>query len=149
MDSGFSPGLTEPVRGNRHLATVTPRTGNHQVPKAEMTDNRPPTIGEGIKTGIGILTAFKEAIEETLNEAIARGDVSPERAKSLMKDAAERVQTAAGEARERLDLVSRREFETLRGEVEELRRRLDAQQARAAETPASSTTGETGGIPVD
>ena len=103
-----------------------------------MTDNRPPTIGEGIKTGIGILTAFKEAIEETLNEAIARGDVSPERAKSLMKDAAERVQTAAGEARERLDLVSRREFETLRGEVEELRRRLDAQQARAAETPASS-----------
>ena len=115
-----------------------------------MSENRPPSLGEGIRTGIGILTAFKEAIEETLNEAIARGDVSPEKAKSLMKDAAERVQTVAVEARDRLDVVPRREFEALQREVEALRRRLDALSTLATDAgSAPSTAGESGGIPVD
>jgi polyhydroxyalkanoate synthesis regulator phasin len=112
-------------------------------------------IGDGIRTGIGILTAFKEAIEETLNEAIERGDVSPERAKSLMKDAAERVQETVGEARERFDFVSRREFDALRREVDELRRQVQGQAhvaivSPAAEgEPAATTDATRSGIPVD
>jgi polyhydroxyalkanoate synthesis regulator phasin len=81
-------------------------------------------LGEGIRTGIGILTAFKEAIEETLQEAVNRGDLSPERAKEAMAGAAQRVQAAFEETRERIDVVPRRDFDALREEVERLRERV-------------------------
>ncbi len=84
-----------------------------------------PGIGEGIRTGIGVLTAFKEAIEETLQEAVDRGDLKPERAKQALTDAFSRAQDAMGDVRERLDFVSRKEFDDLRAEVAELRRRAD------------------------
>jgi polyhydroxyalkanoate synthesis regulator phasin len=84
-----------------------------------------PGIGEGIRTGIGVLTAFKEAIEETLQEAVDRGDLKPERAKQALNDALGRAQEAVGDVRGRMDWVSRREFDELRAEVAELRRRLD------------------------
>ncbi len=89
-----------------------------------------PTIGEGIRSGIGVLVAFKEAIEETIQEAGDRGDLSPDRAKEFLGGALHRAQEAAGEVRERLDLVPRREFDALRAEVAELRRRLDELGAR-------------------
>jgi polyhydroxyalkanoate synthesis regulator phasin len=102
---------------------------------------RIPTLGEGIRTGIGVLSAFKEAIEETIQEASERGDLSPERAKEFLGDALHRAQDAAGEVRERLDLVPRREFDALRAEVEALRRRLDALEGRSpAALPASTGT---------
>lgn len=87
---------------------------------------RRPSISEGIRSGIGVLTAFKEAIEETIQEASARGDLSPERAKAFLGDALHRAQDAVGDVRERLDFVTRREFEALMSEVEDLQRRLDA-----------------------
>ncbi|HEY0152900.1 MAG TPA: hypothetical protein VGB92_12940 [Longimicrobium sp.] len=93
-----------------------------------MTDEqrkRPAGIGEGIRTGIGVLTAFKEAIEETIQETVDRGDLKPERAKQALTDALTRAQGAVGDVRERLDFVSRKEFDELRAEVAELRRRLD------------------------
>ena len=86
---------------------------------------RPPTIGEGIRAGIGILTAFKEAIEETIEDAASSNDLRPERAKEALSGALSRASEAIGDVRERLDVVPRREFEALRAEVEELRRRLD------------------------
>jgi polyhydroxyalkanoate synthesis regulator phasin len=102
----------------------------------EMTDQpeqprRRPSIGEGIRTGVGVLTAFKEAIEETIQEANARGDLSPERAKQFLGEALHRAQDAVGEVRERLEWVPRKEFEALQAEVAELRRRLDALEGRA------------------
>jgi polyhydroxyalkanoate synthesis regulator phasin len=108
-----------------------------------MAEERSGGIGEGIRTGIGILNAFKEAIEETLEEAIARGEMSPERARIAMREAAERLQTSVGEARERFDFVSRREHEALQQEVAELRGRLDRLE-RGGDVPRLGS-----GIPVD
>lgn len=81
-------------------------------------------IGDGIRSGIGILTAFKEAIEETIQEAVDRGDLSPERARESMRDASRRVQEGLSDARERLDFVSRREYDELREQVDALRARV-------------------------
>ena len=90
------------------------------------------SIGEGIRSGVGVLTAFKEAIEETIQEANARGDLSPDRAKQFLGDALHRAQDAVGEVRERLEWVPRKEFEVLQAEVAQLRSRLDALQGREA-----------------
>jgi polyhydroxyalkanoate synthesis regulator phasin len=82
-------------------------------------------IGEGLRAGIGILTAFKEAIEETIDEAAAKNDLRPERAKEALTGALTRAQGAFDDVRERLDVVPRREFDALRLELEELRRRVE------------------------
>lgn len=89
-----------------------------------------PSIGEGIRSGIGMLTAFKEAIEETIQEAGERGDLSPERAKHFLGGALNRAQETVGDVRDRLDFVPRKEFEALLLEVEELQRRMDALEGR-------------------
>jgi polyhydroxyalkanoate synthesis regulator phasin len=96
----------------------------------EQQGKRLPSLGEGIRSGIGVLAAFKEAIEETIQEASARGDLSPERAKELLGSALHRAQDAAGEVRDRLDLVPRRDFDALREEVALLRARLDGLEGR-------------------
>lgn|SRR5690606_190174 len=86
-------------------------------------------VSDGIRQGIGVLSAFKEALDETIQEARERGDLSADRAKQVMKDALERAQTAAEDARERFDFVPQSEFETLRVEVEELRARVTMLEA--------------------
>jgi polyhydroxyalkanoate synthesis regulator phasin len=93
---------------------------------------RRPSIGEGIRSGIGVLTAFKEAIEETIQEATDRGDLSTDRAKQFLGEALHRAQDAAADVRDRLDFVPRREFEALLREVEELQRRVDQLEGRGA-----------------
>lgn len=87
-------------------------------------------ISDGIRTGIGILTAFKEAVEETLQEAVDRGDLSPDRAKQAMQTAADRLQAGLDDAKERFDVVTRRDFEALRDEVADLRARLSRLEQR-------------------
>ncbi|WP_420125213.1 hypothetical protein [Longimicrobium sp.] len=91
---------------------------------------RLPSIGEGLRSGIGVLTAFKEAIEETIQEAGSRGDLSPERAKHFLGDALSRAQETVGDVRDRLDFVPRREFEAVLREVEDLQRRVDALEGK-------------------
>lgn len=100
------------------------------------------SIGEGIRSGVGVLTAFKEAIEETIQEANSRGDLSPDRAKQFLGDALHRAQETVGGVRERLEWVPRKEFEALQAEVAELRARLDALQGRGTggETALLSST---------
>jgi polyhydroxyalkanoate synthesis regulator phasin len=102
-------------------------------------------FGEGIRSGIGVLNAFKEAIEETIQEAVERGDLSPDRAKQAMRDAAKRFQDSVGEAREKLDLVPRREFDELKDEVAELRRRVAALDGRIID-PLQDAPGD---IPIE
>ncbi|MDR0787979.1 MAG: hypothetical protein LBG44_08955 [Gemmatimonadota bacterium] len=131
-----------------------------------MTDEREGGIADGIRTGIGLLSAFRDALEETIDEAIARGAPDPERAKGVIRDASELARNTLSSARERLDVVSRAEHEALRREVEALRARLDQLEgATRPGAPASAAdagpsvqplrespvdgSGPSGGIPVD
>ena len=92
-------------------------------------------IGDGIRAGIGILSAFKEAVEETLQEAVDRGDLSPDRAKRAVQDTVERIQTTFEGARGKMDWVSRQEFEELRMEVERLRGHVEQAPPAAPDSP--------------
>ncbi len=114
-----------------------------------MAEEKGSGLAGGIRTGFGILAAFKDAIEETLDEAIARGDLSPERARTVVKDAAERVQSSLGDARERLDLVTRKEFEALKRETDDLRRRLDMLTRESGVPDGDSRVLGADGIQVD
>ena len=97
-------------------------------------------VSDGIRQGIGVLSAFKEALEETIQEARDRGDLSAERAKEVMKQALDRAQAAAEGAKERFDFARHEDFERLERIVEELRIRVAALEARAddAENGGSS-----------
>jgi polyhydroxyalkanoate synthesis regulator phasin len=86
-------------------------------------------VSESIRQGIGVLSAFKEALEETIQEARDRGDLSTERAKQVMRDALDRAQSAAGDAKERLDFVHQSELDDLRAELDTLRARVSALEA--------------------
>lgn len=87
-------------------------------------------VSDGIKQGIGVLAAFRDALEETINEAKERGDLSPERAKEVMKSALDKAQEAAEGARERLDFVQQSDFDTLRESVDSIRERVSALETR-------------------
>ncbi len=81
-------------------------------------------IKGSIRQGLGMLNAMKDAIEEPLNEAKERGDLSPERAKEVMRTTLEKAQARAGEAREAFDFVKQKEFDSLRGVVDGLKERV-------------------------
>ena len=99
-------------------------------------DKKRPGIGEGIRSGLGILSALKQAVEETIQEAVDRGDLKPERARDAVQGAMQRMQAALGDTfgdvKERLDVIPRREFDELRAAVAEMSRRLDALEGRPA-----------------
>ena len=88
------------------------------------------TMGDGIKQGLGVLSAFKEALEETIQEARERGDLSTDRAKEVMKGALEKAQAAASGARERLDFVNQSEMEAVEATLASLRSRVAALEER-------------------
>lgn len=81
-------------------------------------------VREGLRNSVGLLVAFKEAVQETLEEARDRGDFSTEKARALVQEAAQKVQHSVEEAREKLDLVPRKEFDDLKAEVAALRGRI-------------------------
>jgi polyhydroxyalkanoate synthesis regulator phasin len=83
-------------------------------------------VSDGIRQGIGVLSAFKDALEETIQDARERGDLSSDRAKQVMKSALDRAQEAAGEARERLDFVTQKEFDGLKDVVDGIAERMSA-----------------------
>jgi len=83
-------------------------------------------MGDGIRQGLGVLTAFKDALEETIQEARERGDLSTERAKEVMKETLEKAQTAAEGAKEKLDFANQGEMEAVRGALDTLRERVGA-----------------------
>lgn len=102
-------------------------------------------IGDGIRTGLGVLGAFRDAIEETLQEAVDRGDLAPDRAKQAMRDAAQRLQSVFDDTRGRLEFVSRKEYDELRAEVAALRERMERHErggTAAAAPPAPAPRGE-------
>lgn len=88
-------------------------------------------VREGIRAGLGILSALKDAIEETVQDMMDRGELSPERAREAVRTTMDRAQNAFEDARTRLDFVPRREFEALRAEVAALTGRLDRHMAES------------------
>jgi polyhydroxyalkanoate synthesis regulator phasin len=119
---------------------------------AEDRKSRKEGISGGIKQGLGVLSAFKEAVEETISEARERGELSTDRAKEIMKGALDRAQEAAGEARERgREFVSQREFDGVREVVGDLKVRVQelehrirkgmGQEEEAAEGEESGSNG--------
>lgn len=116
-----------------------------------MADEGKGGVREGLRNSVGLLVAFKEAVQETLEEARDRGDFSTEKARALVQEAAQKVQHSVEEAREKLDLVPRKEFDELKANVESLReriarleapdQRLPASTEATADAPATSTDG--------
>ncbi|MEN8375726.1 MAG: hypothetical protein ABFS34_09780 [Gemmatimonadota bacterium] len=106
------------------------------------------TVRDGIRSGIGILIAMKEALEETISDLRDRGELTPEAAKetikTTMKKAQEKAESFVSETRERLDFVPRADFDELRAEVERLR-------AKLADKLQSGDDGDDAGedVPVD
>lgn len=92
-------------------------------------------ISEGFRQGIGVLSAFKEALEETIEEARDRGELSTDRAREFVRDAMGRARSAAGGAKDRFDLPTREDFDRLREQVDELRVRLENLEQRASQAP--------------
>ena len=94
-----------------------------------MTDDKKSArakVSDGIRQGIGVLSAFKDALEETINEALERGDLSSDRAKEVMKDALHKAQEAAEGAKGRLDFVTQNDFDALSQAVDKVRDRVGA-----------------------
>jgi polyhydroxyalkanoate synthesis regulator phasin len=90
------------------------------------------TFREGVRAVTGILGAFKDAIEQTLNDFSERGDIAPDKAKEAARDAMKRAQDAMEDVRGRLDFVTRREFDTLKAELGELRRQVERHATHGA-----------------
>jgi polyhydroxyalkanoate synthesis regulator phasin len=108
-------------------------TGEEEMATGSESEERRGTrqrMSDGIKQGIGVLSAFKDALEETIQEARERGDLSTERAKSVMKDALGRAQSAASGAREKLDFVHQAELDALRAQIEALQNRVELLEGR-------------------
>ena len=96
-------------------------SGTEQEPQEK---SRTDSIKGGIRQGMSMLSAMKDAIEETLSEARERGDLTPERAKEVMRSTLEEAQARAGEAREAFDFVKQKDFDGLKGVVDELKERV-------------------------
>ncbi len=96
-------------------------SGTEQEPEEK---SRTDSIKGGIRQGLSMLNAMKDAIEETLSEARERGDLTPERAKEVMRSTLEKAQAKAGEAREAFDFVKQKEFDGLKGVVDGLKERV-------------------------
>ena len=92
--------------------------------------------GSGWSRGLGMLTALKEALEQSIAEARERGDLSPERAREVFDAAAARARDFTAEARDRLDFVPRAEFDALARRVADLEARRSASEGPGAEEAA-------------
>lgn len=87
-------------------------------------------MGDGFRQGIGVLSAFKDALEETIQEARDRGDLSTDRAKEVMREALDRAQSAAEDARTRLDFAPQADLDRARADLDALRASFDALRTR-------------------
>jgi polyhydroxyalkanoate synthesis regulator phasin len=84
---------------------------------------------------MGAITAFKDAIGETLADARERGDLTTDRAREVIERAVERAREGTAEARDRFDFVSRQEFDALRLRVDALEARLSGQEPASPSSP--------------
>lgn len=90
----------------------------------DASKTRQDRVSDGIRQGMSVLNAMKDAIEETIKEAKERGDLSQERAKEVMKSGLAKAQKRMESARDAFEFVSQNDFEELRTKVDELKARL-------------------------
>lgn len=122
-------------------------TEQNERPRGSVGDE----VREGIRAGIGVLSALKDAIEETVQEMADRGELSQDRAREAVRTTMDRAQAAFDDARLRMDVVPRREFDALKAEVADLRARLARHESAhpgPADDPQPGATGAGGDIPV-
>src|SRR5262245_9937165 len=81
-------------------------------------------IKEGVRAVTGFLAALKDAIDETIRDVKASGDLDPEKAKQAMRSTMKRAADAVDDVKDRLDFVTHREFDQLREEVAALSSRV-------------------------
>jgi polyhydroxyalkanoate synthesis regulator phasin len=110
------------------------------------------TFSDGMRQGLGILSAVKDAIEETIQEARDRGDISADRAKEVVRKTLDRAQEAAGGARERFDFVSQSAVDSLEERIAVIEAKLGierpepsgASEAGSGAAPEAETEPEEG-----
>lgn len=93
---------------------------------------------DGLSAWAGVLDAFREAIEETVEELRQRSDIDPDRAKEAMRSGMKRAESAFDDVRDRFDFVPRRDYELLRADVEALRRRIDRLESGPPQIPVDA-----------
>lgn len=113
-----------------------------------MTDQKRRDAGDelrdGVRTIVGVAGALKDAIEGTFQELLDRGELSPEHAREAARSTVKKAQETVEQMRDRIDVVSRREFDELRAEVAALRHQLDehrAQQSASAHGEDAASQG--------
>src|SRR5688500_649630 len=89
-------------------------------------------IREGVRAVTGMLAALKHAIDETINDVKVRIDLDANSAQQTEKETMSRAQEAFDEMKERVDFVTRKEYDALRAEVEALRVRVAAIESKHA-----------------
>jgi polyhydroxyalkanoate synthesis regulator phasin len=90
-------------------------------------------IKEGVRAITGFLAALKDAIDETIRDVKASGDLDPDRAREAVRSTMKRAADAVDDVKDRLDFVPRREFEALQAEVASLRARVAELENRGGE----------------
>ena len=112
--------------------------------------SRRESLKGGIRQGIGMLTALKDAIEESLNEARERGDLTPERAREVIRTTLDKAQAKAGEAKDALDFVKQKEFDALKTVVDNVKVRLGrVERSAGIDTDDASASPEDAGAPTE
>ncbi len=137
--------MSDESRPEEQPGSGDPETGDGPEDPASAKGRR--GFSDGLRQGLGVLSAFKEAIEETISEARERGDLSADRARQAVKGALDRAQSAAGEARERFDFPLQKDFDALVARVEAIERRLAMQGGgshEAADGPDADGDGPAG-----
>lgn len=102
-------------------------------------------VSDAANRGLGMLSAFKEALEETINEARERGDLTTDRAKDAVRTAFEKAKAASSDARDKFDFVSQADFDGLAARVADLEQKVRSRVGGRGSPEAQPEVTETEG----
>ncbi len=93
-------------------------------------------LKKAVSLGLGVLLSSKEKIEEVVNELVKKGDIGQEEGKDLVNEMIEKGKTSMNEIEgqvekivkgvaEKLNFPTRKEFNELKSEIEQLKEKLN------------------------
>lgn len=100
-------------------------------------------VSDAANRGMGMLSAFKEALEETIHEARERGDLTTDRARDAVKSALNKAKAASSDAREKFDFVSQSDFDGLAARVADLEAKVRSRIGGSAPSEPEAADSET------